>query len=58
VKPPRSILSKDFAYTPARAHEGDPQYLLRKFRRIQREQKANETQAAQVVRQIKRKEQR
>jgi hypothetical protein len=56
VKPPRSILSRDFKYTPAKAHEGNADYLRAKFRRLRAEMKANETQAAAVVRQIKRKE--
>lgn len=49
----RSILDKSFVYVPAKAHEGDPTYLLRKFRKIVREQKAIASEQSLKITQIK-----
>lgn len=51
----KSLLDPSFKYTPAKEHEGDPTYLLRKFRRMQREAKENAAEAAVKVEPIKRK---
>lgn len=55
MKPPRSILDKAFVYTKAREHQGDPTYLLRKFRRMQREAKENQAEAKAKVQTIHRR---
>lgn len=43
----KRITDPTFRYVPAASHESDPLYLLRKFRRIIRERKASERQAAE-----------
>jgi hypothetical protein len=43
----KSILDKTFRYTPAKAHEGNADYLRAKFRRMQNEIRAEQKAAEQ-----------
>jgi len=51
MKPPKSILDPTFEWIPPAKTD-----TLKRFRKIWREQRTNATEAAQVVRPIKRKE--
>lgn len=52
MKPRKSILDPTFRYTKASAHL-DPNYLLRKFRKMQRQQGKADAQAKEIVRPIR-----
>lgn len=51
----KSILDRSFVYTPSKDHQGDPTYLLRKFKKIRAEQAKNRAEAVEKVQPITRK---
>lgn len=51
----KSILDRSFQYTPSRVHEGNPTYLLDKFRKMIKEQQRNAKERDEKVQPMKRK---